>query len=143
MPDASIVYPLAGGAMIGLSATWLMLSVGRVAGVTGILSGLLTPKTEDINWRLGFVLGLLVAGTFAFGSQSASQLVSHPKPWSLLVLAGILVGFGARLGGGCTSGHGVCGNSRLSPRSIVATCTFMVAGAVTVFALRHLVGGPS
>jgi uncharacterized membrane protein YedE/YeeE len=133
---------LAGGALIGLSSVLLMLFSGRIAGIAGIIRRAMFP---DSNGRaieaLAFICGL-VAAPVAFmvlTGASVPQTVSENIP--LLVVAGVLVGFGAILGSGCTSGHGVCGLSRLSVRSIVATATFMVAAAVTVYVLRHIVGG--
>lgn len=133
---------LAGGALIGLSSVLLMLFSGRIAGIAGIIRRAMFP---DSNGRaieaLAFICGL-VAAPVAFmvlTGASVPQTVSENIP--LLVVAGVLVGFGAILGSGCTSGHGVCGLSRLSVRSIVATATFMVAAAVTVYVLRHIMGG--
>ncbi|MDY0746748.1 YeeE/YedE family protein [Paucibacter sp. R3-3] len=128
---------LAGGALIGLAAALLVLLDGRIAGISGVLGGLLRPIKGDTAWRAAFLLGLLAA-------PGAYLLVAAmPRPqidagWGALVLAGLLVGVGTRYGSGCTSGHGVCGLSRLSPRSLAATLAFMAAGFVTVFVLRHL-----
>ena len=130
---------LLGGALIGLSATLLLLTNGRAAGISGILSGLFTMNIEARSWRGAFLLGLLLAGLLA------AILGAGPYPavgplWRILV-AGVLVGFGTRLGEGCTSGHGVCGLSRLSLRSLVATMTFMGVGMASVWAVFHLLGG--
>lgn len=128
---------LAGGALIGLAAALLVLLDGRIAGISGVLGGLLRPIKGDTAWRAAFLLGLLAA-------PGAYRLVAAlPRPqidagWGTLVLAGLLVGMGTRYGSGCTSGHGVCGLSRLSPRSLAATLAFMAAGFVTVFVVRHL-----
>lgn len=130
---------LAGGLLIGLSAALLLLAVGRIFGVAGILGGALTSRGPEFRWRAAVLLGL-------FAAPSVLKLVSAPTPpvidgpWTRFAIAGLLVGFGARLGSGCTSGHGVCGLSRLSPRSLVATLTFMSAGVATVYVVRHLVG---
>lgn len=129
---------LLGGALIGLAAA-LLLALGRIAGISGIVAGLLRrPDRADTPWRLAFVLGLGLA-------PLAWRLVATLPPPRIaadpptLVAAGLLVGFGARLGAGCTSGHGVCGLSRLSPRSLAATISFMTTGFLTVFAVRHLI----
>jgi uncharacterized membrane protein YedE/YeeE len=143
MADGALLAPLLGGCLIGLGATWLLLSLGRVAGVTGILSGLLSPKPAELGWRGGFLLGLLVAGTVASGAGLTPTFTTSSATLPLVILAGLLVGFGARLGGGCTSGHGICGVSRLNPRSIVATTGFIFAGAVAVWLMRHVFGGAS
>lgn len=130
---------LAGGALVGIAAAMFALLNGRIAGISGVVGGLLKPTAGDVTWRLAFVIGLV-------GSPLLYALfASLPKPqiaaeYGALVLAGLLVGIGTRYGSGCTSGHGVCGLSRLSPRSLVATLTFMAAGFVTVFVIRHLLG---
>jgi uncharacterized membrane protein YedE/YeeE len=129
--------PLVGGSLIGLSVAALLLFNGRVAGVSGIVGGLVAraPGAERI-WRALFVAGLLAGGLVA-ERASPEAIGVTPAPLPVLVIAGVLVGFGARLGGGCTSGHGVCGVSRLSLRSIVATGTFMLVAGVVVFVLRR------
>ena len=129
---------LAGGALIGLAAAMLVLFNGRVAGISGILGGLLVPRRGEIAWRFAFVAGLLLAplAMLLFGGTPAPRIDAG---FGLLVVAGLLVGVGTSYGSGCTSGHGVCGISRLSPRSLVATAAFMGAGIVTVFIARHLV----
>jgi uncharacterized membrane protein YedE/YeeE len=135
------LQPLLGGVLIGLAAATLLVLNGRIAGVSGIVGGLLAPRRADAAWRALFVAGL-VAGGFCIRVLAADPfhgLTSTPS--AALVAAGLMVGFGASLGNGCTSGHGVCGVSRLSPRSIVATVTFMLAGGLTVFVIRHLAGG--
>jgi uncharacterized membrane protein YedE/YeeE len=121
---------LLGGALIGLSATLLLISNGRAAGISGILSGIFTTNIEARSWRLAFLLGLLLAGLIA----ALVHLGPYPSvgPLWRILLAGLLVGFGTRLGEGCTSGHGVCGLSRLSFRSLVATITFMAVGMLVV-----------
>lgn len=128
---------IAGGVLIGLAASMLVLFNGRVAGISGIVSGLLRPRTGDVAWRLAFVAGLLAA-PLAYGLFAALPLVRVDAGWPVLLLAGVLVGVGTRFGSGCTSGHGVCGLSRLSARSLAATLTFMAFGAATVFVLRHV-----
>lgn len=128
---------LAGGVLIGIASAMFVLLNGRIAGISGILGGLLRPLKGDSAWRIAFVLGLI-------GAPLVYLLFAVlPKPeidagYGALILAGLLVGIGTRYGSGCTSGHGVCGLSRLSPRSLVATGTFMGAGFVTVFVIRHL-----
>jgi hypothetical protein len=132
------VSAFAGGLLIGLAAALLILLEGRIAGISGIVGGLLQPLARgDVGWRLAFVLGLVAAPLLhrALAQLPPSRIDAD---WATLVVAGLLVGFGSRLGSGCTSGHGVCGLSRLSPRSLVATIVFMTAGFVTVFAGRHL-----
>lgn len=130
---------LAGGVLIGLSAALLILGSGRVAGISGIVGGLLKPGGPDTTWRLAFLGGLLAAPLLwrLFAALPEAQPVTGG---GLLVVAGLLVGIGTRYGSGCTSGHGVCGLSRLSPRSLVATLAFMGAGFVTVYVVRHLLG---
>jgi uncharacterized protein len=130
---------LAGGVTLGFTAALLLLLVGRTLGISGIVDGALTARDREFGWRATFLLGLLAA-------PNALRLITAPTPptietpWAQLTIAGLLVGFGTRLGSGCTSGHGICGLSRLSPRSLVATLTFMLAGFVTVYVVRHLAG---
>ena len=140
------ISALFGGALIGLASALLMLLTGRIAGISGILGGALTLATGDKAWldkvwRFAFIAGLIAA-------PIASGLLGHPLPepempasWLLIAVAGLLVGFGARLGGGCTSGHGVCGIARLSARSIAATAIFMASAIVVVAIIRHGFGG--
>jgi hypothetical protein len=131
---------LAGGVLIGLSATMLMVLNGRIAGMTGIVSGIIPPVSTDWPWRIAFLAGAVLAPViflFAGGAIEYAVPVSLP----LLVVGGLLVGAGVYFGAGCTSGHGVCGMARLSPRSIAATVTFMIATGITVFLIRHVVGG--
>ena len=127
---------LAGGILLGLASAMFVLVNGRILGISGILGGLLRPRAGDIGWRLSFIAGLLVAPVLymAFAGPAEARIDAG---WGMVVLAGLLVGVGTRYGAGCTSGHGVCGLSRLSPRSLVATLAFMGAGFVTVFLLRH------
>lgn len=131
---------LAGGLMIGLSVALLLLANGRIAGISGILDGALNPKRGDFGWRGAFLVGLLAAAPLmAFaGYDLPSIAIDASLP--VVVAAGFLVGFGTRLGSGCTSGHGVCGIGRGSGRSIAATLTFMVTAAATVFVVRHVLG---
>ena len=130
---------LAGGALIGLGASALLFFAGRIAGISGVVGGLLRPEPGEWGWRAAFVGGLLVGGVgLAFLLPGA--IATPPRPYASLAAAGLLVGFGARLGRGCTSGHGVCGISRLSSRSIVATATFVATGILTVAVVRALRG---
>lgn len=131
---------LSGGVLIGVGAALFVLLNGRVLGISGILGGLLQPKPDDAAWRIAFLLGLFAA-PFAYALLAPAGAISPPTidaGWGMLVLAGLLVGIGTRYGAGCTSGHGVCGLSRLSPRSLVATLAFMGAGFVVVFLVRHV-----
>lgn len=135
---------LAGGVLIGVAAALMVLLLGRIMGISGIVGGLLQSSTWRSSsqwlWRAAFVLGLLAAPLVwqAFAPLPAMEMPSNPV---LIIAAGLLVGFGTRMGSGCTSGHGVCGLSRLSLRSLAATLVFMATGVVTVFVLRHVVGG--
>ena len=132
---------LVGGGLIGLAASLMMLLNGRIAGVSGILGGLLAPAPSDKAWRLAFLAGLIVAPVIAGAVGRPLAEAVMPASWLVIVAAGLLVGFGARMGGGCTSGHGVCGMSRLSTRSIVATMVFMTTAGLTVAVVRHGMGG--
>ena len=129
---------LFGGMLIGLAAAMFVLLNGRIAGISGVLGGLLTPVRGDVLWRVAFVFGIVCAPTI-FALFRAVPRLQIDANYAALVVAGLLVGVGTRYGAGCTSGHGVCGLSRLSLRSLVATAMFMGAGFVTVFVLRHLV----
>jgi uncharacterized membrane protein YedE/YeeE len=131
---------LSGGALIGLAASVLLVALGRVAGISGIVSGLLMPVRGDVAWRALFVAGLVIAGLCA-GVLSPELVGTSPRSLVTIAGAGLLVGIGTRLGNGCTSGHGVCGLSRLSARSLVATSTFIATGVLTVVAARWLGGG--
>ncbi|MGZ8252106.1 MAG: YeeE/YedE family protein [Methylophilaceae bacterium] len=128
---------LLGGMLIGLAASMLILLNGRIAGISGILGGLLTAKGNDTNWRLAFLSGLIVA-PLLYGAVHVLPAVTINAGNTTIIIAGLLVGIGTRYGSGCTSGHGVCGIARLSPRSIAATCIFILAGVVTVFLARQL-----
>ena len=130
---------LAGGAVIGLAAALLLLLNGRVAGISGILGGLLRPQPRDALWRVAFLAGLVLA-PLAYALASPLPPLQISAGWGTLVAGGLLVGVGTRYATGCTSGHGVCGLSSLSPRSLAATLTFMAAGFATVYAVRHLAG---
>jgi uncharacterized protein len=128
-----------GGAIIGMAVALFVMLNGRIAGVSGILGGLARPQAGDISWRVAFVAGL-IAAPLAWGLLAALPDIRVDTSYPVLVAAGLLVGVGTRYGGGCTSGHGVCGVSRASPRSIAATVAFMAAGFATVYVVRHLIG---
>ena len=130
---------LAGGVLIGLATAMFLLLNGRIAGISGILGGLLRPIKSDTWWRVAFVAGLIFS-PIAYRVAAPFPAVQIDTSTASLIMAGLLVGIGTRYGSGCTSGHGVCGLSRLSPRSMVATAMFMLAGFVTVFVTRHLIG---
>ena len=130
---------LAGGLLLGLASALFVLVNGRILGISGIMGGLFRPKSGDVSWRLSFLLGLLVAPVLYF-LMAGPTTARIDAGWATLVIAGLLVGVGTRYGSGCTSGHGVCGLSRLSPRSLMATLAFMGAGFVTVFVVRHALG---
>ncbi len=130
---------LAGGVVIGFATAMFLLLNGRIAGISGILGGLLQPIKGDIGWRVAFITGLIFS-PIAFSIAAPLPEVQIDAGTASLIMAGLLVGIGTRYGSGCTSGHGVCGLSRLSPRSTVATALFILAGFVTVFITRHLIG---
>lgn len=127
---------LAGGLLIGLAAAMFALLNGRIAGISGIVGGLLRPASGDLGWRLAFLAGLVLA-PLVWSLWSTLPVVRIDADTSTLIIAGLLVGVGTRYGAGCTSGHGVCGLSRLSARSLAATLAFMAAGFATVFVVRH------
>jgi uncharacterized membrane protein YedE/YeeE len=131
------VTALAGGVLIGFAALLLYALLGRIAGISGILNNAIETR-GDRGWRIAFLLGMVAAATAWFAFDGAAPRTGFPLPW--LLAAGVLVGFGTRIGSGCTSGHGVCGLARLSRRSLVATLAFMGAGIATVFVLRHVLG---
>jgi len=132
---------LLGGMILGLAAALYVFLHGRILGISGIVAGLLHPKMTDSAWRLSLVLGLISAPFLAALFFGMIPIVEIDSSWLAIVIAGLLVGFGAQYGSGCTSGHGICGLSRLSPRSLVATLAFMSAGFVMVFMIRHLIAG--
>lgn len=139
--DNTLLSAIFGGALIGIGAAALMLFSGKIAGLSGIVSGLLRPKPGDFAWRVALVLGMVAVGLMM--ARIHPHLYGFDVDRSLLAVAaaGVLVGFGARLGSGCTSGHGVCGLARLGPRSLVATLTFMSTGALSVLVVNQLLGG--
>jgi uncharacterized protein len=144
MENFTPVSAAIGGALIGLSAALLWVAMGRIAGISGILGGLIggmgTTRSREITWRLAFLAGLIAAPLlYRLGGGALPEPSVATAP-GLLIAAGLLVGIGTRMGSGCTSGHGVCGLARLSPRSLAATALFMGSAAVTVFVARHLIG---
>jgi uncharacterized membrane protein YedE/YeeE len=130
---------LLGGMILGLATTLYVLLHGRILGISGIVSGLVHPKKEDWSWRLAFIIGLLTAPFLAALFFGILPVIEVDANWLTVIIAGLLVGFGVQYGSGCTSGHGICGLSRLSPRSLVATLSFMTAGFLVVFIIRHLI----
>jgi uncharacterized membrane protein YedE/YeeE len=140
MENFTPVSALIGGLLIGASAALLLVLNGRIAGISGILGGLLQPARGEVGWRLAFLAGMLIAPLVYVAVGGALPRVVLDASLPRLILAGLIVGFGTRLGAGCTSGHGVCGIGRLSPRSLVATLVFMATAIATVLVTRHLVG---
>jgi len=130
---------LAGGVLIGIAAALLVFATGRIAGVSGIVAGLLRPVRGDVGWRVAFAAGMLLA-PLAFTAFSSLPALEIDAGYPMLIAGGLLVGIGTRFGSGCTSGHGVCGMARASPRSMVATLAFMLAGFITVYLVRHVAG---
>lgn len=130
---------LAGGLVIGLASALLLILNGRIAGISGIVGGLLRPQRGDINWRIAFVTGVVIS-PLVLAIAVRLPPVEIDASYPTLIIAGLLVGVGTRYGSGCTSGHGVCGLSRRSPRSLAATIAFMLAGFVTVYVIRHSIG---
>jgi len=137
MHDFTPLSALAGGALIGLASVWLLAANGRIAGVSGILHGIFSPPESE--WRAWFLSGLLLAG-LAWQAAGLPVPLREGFPLGWAATAGLLVGFGTRMGGGCTSGHGVCGLGRLSSRSLVAVIVFMGAGVVSAYVMRHVLG---
>jgi uncharacterized membrane protein YedE/YeeE len=137
--EANIIGGLIGGALIGIAAVMLLFFNGRIAGISGILGGVLSSTIPSERlWRTVFLVGLL-AGAALYALASAGLAMQLQANLPTLIIAGLLIGFGTRLGSGCTSGHGVCGMARRSPRSLIATATFMTFGALTVFLIRHVI----
>jgi uncharacterized protein len=140
MHNFTPVCGLAGGLLIGTAAAGLLFFNGRIAGVSGIFGALIPPSGNDVSWRLAFVAGLFAGGLVMLLVYPAAFGVRPPAPLPVLAGAGLLVGIGAGLGNGCTSGHGVCGLARRSARSLTAVITFMATGAITVYVANHLFG---
>lgn len=136
------VASFGGGLAIGLSAVLLMLGLGRILGATGIMSGIVFAESrEELMWRVAMVIGMIAAPGLIFAVTGTMPEIAVPVSPAMIIVGGVIVGFGASLGSGCTSGHGVCGLSRLSVRSLVAVPTFMATAAATVFVIRHVIGG--
>lgn len=130
---------LAGGILLGIASSLFILVNGRILGISGILGGLIRPRAGDSAWRIAFLLGMFAA-PLLYAALAGPSLARIDAGWGMVAAAGLLVGWGTRYGSGCTSGHGVCGLSRLSPRSLVATLAFMGTGFATVYGVRHLLG---
>lgn len=141
MTEFTPITGLVGGMLIGIASALMLWGSGRITGISGIFGGLLAPSQGEFGWRAAFITGLIVGGLVWTLISGSPLPVDLQVSWPVMLLAGLLVGFGTRLGGGCTSGHGVCGIARLSPRSLVAVATFMVAAAITTFISRHVIGG--
>lgn len=134
------VPSLLGGLILGIAAVLYVLLHGRILGISGIVAGLLRPNLSDFGWRASLIVGLITAPFLAALFFGIFPIIEIESDWIAIVIAGLLVGFGSQYGSGCTSGHGICGLSRLSPRSLVATLSFMGAGFITVYVIRHLIG---
>ncbi len=141
MPSFIPLSALIGGVLIGLSATLLLWTTGRIAGISGIVGGLLRPAAAELPWRVAFVIGLIAAPLLYRVAGGTTPDIAVTPSLALAILGGLLVGYGTQLGSGCTSGHGVCGLARVSPRSLAATATFLAVALVTVFVTRHVLGG--
>lgn len=139
--DFTPFLSLLGGGLIGLASVLLMLTVGRIMGATGVLAGIVLPTSgADFTWRAVLVLGMMTAPLLYLFATGGLPEITVPVTTPMLMVGGFLVGLGVTFGGGCTSGHGVCGIARLSPRSITATVTFMITCAATVYVIRHMIG---
>jgi uncharacterized membrane protein YedE/YeeE len=141
MHNFTPVASLLGGILIGVSASAMLLLQGKIAGISGIFAGVLRPAKGDTLWKCSFLIGLLFGGLLLRMFLPGAFDFGIVRPFGVLALAGLLVGFGTRVSNGCTSGHGVCGVSRLSARSMLATATFIASGALVVFIINHLLGG--
>lgn len=141
MTEFTPLTSLAGGALIGLAAVLLMALHGRIAGISGIVSGILPPVATDWGWRAAFLAGAIAAPALIIALTGYDIAFASTTPTFWLIVSGLIVGVGVTLGSGCTSGHGVCGMARLSVRSIAATLTFMATTGITVYVVRHIVGG--
>lgn len=139
MTNFTPIPALIGGALIGLSVAMMMLFVGRITGISGIFGGVVVPQREEFSWRATFVAGLLFGGVLLTQFYPQAFPASLSLPLGLTIVSGLLVGLGTRMGSGCTSGHGICGLARFSPRSLVAVPTFMLTAAITVYVMRHVV----
>lgn len=141
MTEFTPIASTIGGVLIGLSAALVLLFHGRIAGISGIVGGLTHPQTGDVAWRVGFIGGMVLAGSVLAMFVPEGFAVTITRSPAAIVVAGLLVGFGTRLGSGCTSGHGVCGMSRFSPRSFAAAITFMVVGGIMATVVSRVLGG--
>jgi uncharacterized protein len=141
MTEFTPVSGLLGGMLVGLSSALMLWGTGRIAGISGIFGGLLTPAQGEVGWRVMFIVGMVLGGLFWPLFTGDRLPVDLQVSWPIMLVAGLLAGFGTRMGSGCTSGHGVCGIGRLAPRSIVATLTFMGSAFLTTYLMRHLIGG--
>lgn len=141
MTEFTPVSGLVGGMLIGVASVLMLWGAGRITGISGIFGGLLTPAQGDTAWRAAFIAGLVVGGLLWPLLSGDPLPIDLQASWPIMLVGGLLVGFGTRLGSGCTSGHGVCGIGRLSPRSLVAVVTFMLAAGLTTYAKRHVFGG--
>jgi len=141
MENFTLVQSLIGGILLGLSAAGMLYFVGRILGISGICSGLITAKRGETLWRGVFIAGLMAGGMTTLLIKPELLHFEVERSTLAVIVAGLLVGVGVRLGNGCTSGHGICGIGRLSPRSIIAVATFMAAGAITVYFINHVLGG--
>jgi uncharacterized membrane protein YedE/YeeE len=142
MTEFTPVLSATGGILIGLASVMLMAALGRIAGISGMIGGLLPPVTaSEWGWRLAFLAGMIAAPLVLLAATGSMPVIDVPPSTGMLVIGGILVGIGVSYGSGCTSGHGVCGMARLSARSIAATLTFMLTTGITVFVVRHVIGG--
>jgi hypothetical protein len=140
MTDFSFLNAFSGGIIIGFATVLMFLGNGKITGISGIVGGLVKPETGQLGWRLIFILSLMVGGALYPWLWGRELAVDVSSPWYVYVIAGLLVGFGTRTGSGCTSGHGICGLARFSPRSLVATVTFIVTAAVTHTVVRLVAG---
>jgi uncharacterized membrane protein YedE/YeeE len=141
MTEFTPVSGFVGGLLIGAASVLLLWTIGRIAGISGILGGVVDAGTADMAWRLAFLVGLVLGPLVTAAAMGRAVSISLTASVPLLFAAGLMVGVGTRLGSGCTSGHGVCGIARLSPRSIAATAVFIVTAGLTVFVVRHVIGG--
>lgn len=137
----SILLAILGGLLIGLSASGMMYFIGRVAGISGICAGILSPQVGDTDWRIAFLGGLLAGGLLLINLSPETIQIPQDRSTEALIVAGLLVGLGVRIGNGCTSGHGVCGLSRFSIRSLVATMSFMFMGMLIASSVQYFLGG--
>lgn len=140
MTEFTPLSGLIGGVLIGLASVIMLLGAGRITGISGIFGGLLSPTRGDTAWRGAFIVGLIAGGLLWPMLTGNALTIDLQSTWPVMLVAGLLVGFGTRLGSGCTSGHGVCGIGRLSPRSFVAVAVFMLSAIITTYVVRHVLG---